>query len=873
MRLCLERRRAPPPDVRAVEVVTPRTNAATITAAQHFFAGMTLAEPFGVEVAGDQSARRFVCRTGSRAVEQQLRGQLTTAYPQAEARPLAEPADPARAEPGERVLACTLELRAAPYLPIRIFDDVELDAGRATQADPVLGILSALGDLPEGWRALSQLVLHPAPEDWCRDFLRLTVQHPLVAEQTPRHADTSLTGLLLLVGVLLGTLLGYQAYAWFVANQWLPLAGSLAALGLGGLAAPWVIRRFLGRPVYDMALVRDKLSSSAFEAQLRLAVIAPAAANPAELQARLDRLVAAYRPYNVAAGNGFLARGLSLRKRPGDLRLPWRLGGARARALLSTRELAGLWHLPHASADVPLLERTTARRFMPLPPEVADGCRIGTSEQYGQEVPVSVPDDLTRRHLLLVAKTRRGKSTLMLRLAAYTMRQQRTVVLVDPHRDLAQAALGVVPAWREGDVVALDVGNTERPFGLNLLDVGLGWDRDRAVANALTIFRREWDRFWGPRMEDAFRFALLTLFEANEAMCSADPLGGRTAQHTILDVPDLMCEPAFRRSVLGQVADPAIRAWWTGYYDQLDRRLQLEVVNPVLTKVHRFEGSRAARQIVGQPRSTVDPGAWVRDGAIVVVNTARGRVGEDTAGLVGGTLLNLVALAVSEQVALDPAQRRSISLLVDEFHTLPGADYESILAELSKYGANLVLATQSLARLALLDRERERGLQASVFANLDGLFAFNCSAEDARYLVPELGGPLDEQDLVELGEHQCYARLSSGGRRLPTFSVRLDPPLASDAAQAGRLIAASAERYGRDAALVEADRRSALARVQLARKPAVAASAQASAGSAPASPAPAQPVAPARNQHRKPKRRRAGSPPETPETPEIEEVS
>jgi hypothetical protein len=194
-------------------------------------------------------------------------------------------------------------------------------------------------------------------------------------------------------------------------------------------------------------------------------------------------------------------------------------------------------------------------------------------------------------------------------------------------------------------------------------------------------------------------------------------------------------------------------------------------------------------------------------------------VGEDTAGLVGGTLLNLVALAVSEQVALDPSQRRPITLLVDEFHTIPGADYESILAELSKYGANLVLATQSLARLAALDRERERGLQASVFANLDGLFAFNCSAEDARYLVPELGGALDEQDLVEVGEHQCYARLSSAGRRLPTFSVRLDPPLEGDPLARARLIAASAERYGRDAALVEADLRSAAARVELARKP------------------------------------------------------
>jgi hypothetical protein len=39
---------------------------------------------------------------------------------------------------------------------------------------------------------------------------------------------------------------------------------------------------------------------------------------------------------------------------------------------------------------------------------------------------------------------------------------------------------------------------------------------DQATANALRIFRREFDGFWGPCMEDAFRFAVLALFEANQ---------------------------------------------------------------------------------------------------------------------------------------------------------------------------------------------------------------------------------------------------------------------------------------------------------------------------------------------------------------------
>ena len=102
-------------------------------------------------------------------------------------------------------------------------------------------------------------------------------------------------------------------------------------------------------------------------------------------------------------------------------------------------------------------------------------------------------------------------------------------------------------------------------------------------------------------MEDAFRFATLALFEANEAPCTDEPRGGRGAQHTILDVPALLERPGFRRQMLKKTRDPVIHQWFDGYFEPLERRYQLEIINPVQTKVHKYLGSRVARQIVGQP--------------------------------------------------------------------------------------------------------------------------------------------------------------------------------------------------------------------------------------------------------------------------------
>jgi hypothetical protein len=806
-----------------LEVVTPRTNLAALTSAENLLAAIALPEPFALEIAADGRQRQFLVRAGSLRMRQQLHSQLGAAYPQADLRPLPPEADPAICRPDEQVAACTLGLRAAAYLPIRTFTDLDVDGERAAQADPVLGILSALGDLPADWRGLSQVVLEPAAEDWCRDYVRLAVQHPLAHERVPRPGEMPLATLGFVSGLLLLAALALQSFMWISAGEWLQLTGLATAVLISlGLGFPR-LRRLLRAPVYDMELVREKVTRVAYRAELRLAIFAPAIADPAAVAAQLDRVAAAYRRYNLAAANGFVARPLKLE--PTQLQVPNVLDRRARMPILTTLELAGVWHLPHAAADVALLERTTARRWLPMPITVEHGCRIGVSVHQGREVPVALPADVLGRHLLLVAKTRRGKSTLMLRLARHAMQTEprRAVLLVDPHRDLAAAALCLVPPQRTADVVFLDVADRDRPFGLNLLDVGLGWGRDRAVANTLAVFQHEWgDRYWGPRMEDAFRFALLSLFDANVALCAADPLNGRAAQHTLLEVPTLLADARFRRDVLSSVSDPSVTSWWSDYFEPMERRFQQEVVNPILSKVHRFQGSSAARRIVGQPASTIDPAAWLRDGSVVVVNTARGDVGGNTAALIGSTLLNLVTLGVAEQSRLRPDARAPISIFVDEFHTIPGADYEAILAELSKYGANLVLATQSLARLLSVGREEGRGLRATVFANLDGLFAFNCSAEDAEYLVPELGGAIDAQDLVELGEHQCYARLSSGGRRLPTFSVSLDTPLRGDGQLGGAIARASAERYGRDAELVEGDRRSALARVLQAREAPVA---------------------------------------------------
>ncbi|HEX5506179.1 MAG TPA: hypothetical protein VFW96_26410 [Thermomicrobiales bacterium] len=441
------RHRGPARTTHLIEIVTPRTNAALITLAEHLFANVAIGEPFGVEIAATATTRRFLLRVGSAAMAQCATARLRVAYPQAELRVLdvaaGEGADPATRAADENLAASTLAFRRPAYLPIRTWPDVEVDAARAAGADPILGVLGATGGLPPGWRAVYQLLAEPLPAGWARRYLHMALEQPLAAERRPTR-DTSgptAAGTALPLGGLGAAVLAWQIRAWYEAGDWLRL-GQAALCAITALALLVLVLRFRGRrPVYDPALVAEKIARPAYRAQLRLLVFAPAGTPAPAMRARLGQLAAAFHQCTLAAGNGFAPRSLRLVRAVATGPQPVAAfdlldvgSPGRSRLLLNTRELAGLWHLPQAGADVPYVERTGARRRRPRPAVVAAGCRVGVAAHQGQGGAIALPDDLLRGNLLLVAKTRMGKSSLLLHLARYLMARDRALLLVAPTR-------------------------------------------------------------------------------------------------------------------------------------------------------------------------------------------------------------------------------------------------------------------------------------------------------------------------------------------------------------------------------------------------------------------------------------------------------
>jgi hypothetical protein len=749
----------------AIEAIPPADNGVDALAMGGLLGALGLRAPFALEIAADSAGRRFILRA-HRPVLTYLCSQMESVYGQVAFRPLKE-GDPARRlravglvgrfeRAGRRRIAMgRLRLRRVEALPLRTCQEGDFE-----DADPILGLMGGLGRVQEGERILAQLVLRPAPDDWADGLQSLT-----------RPADTRLRSespLGLSGGVLLAMAggLGFSALLRLLTlgllGRWIPAA--LWALGLAplGYLGACAVRRFERNRHLDPDQVRRKIFLPGFRFQLRLAAEAPTLV---AARRRLVQLAAAYRQFNTGAGNGLTLEEWAFD--PCDLHHGWPRGihlPGQPRDIINAAEAASLWHLPWGEG-VEMVRRSLAPRRLPLPEDVAEGVPIGSSSHQGRTVRVCLPPSAVGRNKLLVAKTRKGKTTLMLHLAQAALRNPRqAVVFIDPHGDAVKRLAGLVPAERVDDVVFLDFGAGARVPGWNLLDVHMGFTPELLVESFIYTGRRIWTEFWGPRMEDVVRHVLWTLVRANAAR-------GQGEQHTILDVQAALLLDVFQRQLRIQSQDDMeVKMWWGAYYDSLHPRQRLEVVNPVLTKIQRFASSPTVRRVISRPSSTVLIPDLIARGGILLVNLPGGEIGLDNVGFLGSVLLSYLEVAIRSHQGLPAHRRPRVSCFIDECGSIPFS-YQTLLAELVKMGADFTLVTQSLRQLEELDP----GMLDTTLANVDTLAVFQTSGRDARDLVWELGDPaIRPSHIVNLPDHTFYLKTQRRGEPLPLMRVRLD---------------------------------------------------------------------------------------------------
>jgi type IV secretory pathway TraG/TraD family ATPase VirD4 len=353
-------------------------------------------------------------------------------------------------------------------------------------------------------------------------------------------------------------------------------------------------------------------------------------------------------------------------------------------------------------------------------------------------------------HMYIIGKTGTGKSTLLSTLIRQDLETGRGLALLDPHGDLVEQVVAAVPKHRKGDCIYFNVPDDAHPLGFNPLERVSATKRGLAASYLLEAFKKHWGKFWGPRSEHILRNALLALLEQPEA--------------TLADVLRLLDDNKYRKRVADRVANTQVRRFWLKEYESYPARLRAESIAPIQNKVGAFLTDPILNRILTQSRSTFDLRTVMDNGQVLLVNLAKGRIGEDTASLLGALLVTRLAVSALSRADMPENNRRDFFIYADEFHTFTTLSIAGMLSELRKYRVGLILAHQYLSQLEIEIRD-------AILGNVGTLISFRIGAPDAQILEREFLPEFAALDLMSLPNYHIYLKLMVEGMVSRPFSA------------------------------------------------------------------------------------------------------
>jgi hypothetical protein len=531
-------------------------------------------------------------------------------------------------------------------------------------------------------------------------------------------------------------------------------------------------------------MIEEKVAFAGFRVGIRLAVSSETKARSVQY---LLEIANTFSSFNNPSGNGLRL------KRPYLWQIE-RLKGVMARRsryfvpthqYLNVNELATLFHLPTQKlSTIPNISwqhviLSDAPENLPVAEGMNEEEKLDVNffarTQFRNKPTVfGIKTKDRRRHFYVIGKTGTGKSTLIANMAINDLRQRRGFCIIDPHGDLCETVMDFVPSYRVNDVIYLDPSEKDYAFALNPFEVNDEAQKELTISGIVAIFKKIFAESWGPRLEYILRNTLQSVIEMPDA--------------TLLMVPEVLSNPAFRRKMVSYLSDPILISFWNNEFDQMTDKLRIEAISPIQNKVGQFVSSTVIRNIIKSPKSTIDLQKVMDEGKIVLMNLSQGKLGEDNAALLGAMFITKFQLAAMNRVYLAEDERKDFYLYVDEFQNFATSSFIKILSEARKYRLNLLLANQYIGQIP-------EEVRLAIFGNCGTMMTFLVGAGDSPYLAKEFAERFKEEDILALANYQAMTKMMIDGRTSTPFMCYTLPLPMSRTQNREKVIKASKERY------------------------------------------------------------------------------
>jgi hypothetical protein len=271
-----------------------------------------------------------------------------------------------------------------------------------------------------------------------------------------------------------------------------------------------------------------------------------------------------------------------------------------------------------------------------------------------------------------------------------------------------------------------------------------------AASGLMEAFKKHWTDAWGVRMEHVLRQSLFALLEYGDA--------------TLADVLRLLTDKGYRKTVAGRIRNEPVRRFWLTEFEQYSFRYRADAIAPVQNKVGALLADPLLRRILTEPERMLYFRRIMDRRQILLVNLARGRIGDDSAGLLGSLLVTTIGLAAFSRADVPETGRNDFFLYLDEFQNFTTESVATMISELRKYKCGMVLANQTLTALS-------ENVRDALLGNVGTMVCFRLGPRDAAIMGQEFGARFDPLDFTNLPNYRMYLRLMIDGAPSDPFSA------------------------------------------------------------------------------------------------------
>jgi hypothetical protein len=771
-------------DFEVIEIIVPRGEETNLRqgegnmsalSAEHLFASLhgLLKEDFGsqehfsFEISADTMGTRFYV-TVPRDILKFVESQVYAQYPKAQLKVVEDYVIEEELH-NTNYSTGTFIQEKDYFFPIKSFRDFEVD--------PLSNIVSVISELKENEGIWFQFLLKPVPDGWQNEGHKYVA---LISEGNSLNKESLLSAFINgLLKEVVEIIISIPAGLFRSQEEAKRNAAPVKA------DKPVKLTTF---QELEIRGIENKLSKMGFEAVIRFVIHA---AEPSRVTTKVRDLEASFKQF-TGSGTNELSMMLSEDKKEEIDHFKTRTFDHEKAMLLSNEEVASIYHLPSIRATSPNVSWVYSNLGEPpsnLPIENVN--YMGETLYRGKRVRFGLQDGDDRlRHMYLIGKTGTGKSTLLENMATQDIMAGHGVGVLDPHGETIEHILERIPDHRVDDVVIVDPSDTERPVGLNLLEMDDPSQKNLMASALVSAIKQHFDFSWGPRLEYLLNYSILTLLDVPGT--------------SMLGITRLLEDVNYQKYILHQVTDPVVKRFWETEYKDMkgNQKLVTEAIAPIQNKVNRFLASTTIRNILGQKKSTIDLWDVMQSGKILLINLSKGKVGADNANLLGALLVSRIQFMALQRARISYEERRPFYLYVDEFQNFATGSFEEILSESRKYKLGLYLTHQYTAQLP-------EELLKAVFGNVGTIATFSLGAPDAKVLANEFAPYFDEEDIISLERFHVYIKLMINGMTTLPFSAKILLPwieetsIVSKTSNKNKVIEMSRQKYGVDREYVE----------------------------------------------------------------------